>query len=151
MEDVRLATASQRLDGRLKVTEVGVHHRPECRDGAWWWGAAARDQRADDHRREQGGNHPDRGEVNGIGLEDGKISIVPVIGGSRRAVAELNLAGDMGNGIAVAKAMRMIKRRGTGDATTLQASGQAIFGITAAFPVRPRRHLTRLILLPRRV
>ena len=33
----------------------------------------------------------------------------------------------------------MIKRRGTGyDATTLQASGQAIFGITAAFPVRPR-------------
>ena len=142
VEDVRLALASQRRDGRLKVTEVGGSITVQ--NVEMELGGGVPPLHAINGRMTIAENKAEiiltEGEVNGIGLEDGKISIVPVIGGKPpRAVAELNLAGDMGDGIAVAKAMRMIKRRGTGyDATTLQASGQAIFGITAAFPVRPR-------------
>ena len=142
VDDVRLAVVSERRENKLKVATVEGSITVQNVEMAL--GGGVPPITGVDGRMTIADNKAEiiltEGRVKDIALNNGKISIVPVIGSKPpRAVAELGLSGDVGDGIAIAKAMRMIKRRGDGyDATTLQASGAAGFDISARFPVRPR-------------
>ena len=142
VEDVRLDLVSQRDENRLKVRQIDGSIT--VRDVEMALGGGVPVMTGIDGRMTIADNKAEiiltEGDVSGLGLETAKVTIVPVIGGKPpRAVAELNLNGDMGDGIALATSMRMIKPGNGGyDATTLRASGQTIFDVVTRFPVRPR-------------
>lgn len=142
VEDVRLDLVSQRDENRLKVRQIDGSIT--VRDVEMALGGGVPVMTGIDGRMTIADNTAEiiltEGDVSGLGLETAKVTIIPVIGGKPpRAVAELNLSGDMGDGIAVATSMRMIKPgKGGYDATSMRASGQTSFDIVTRFPVRPR-------------
>ncbi|MDA7599033.1 AsmA-like C-terminal domain-containing protein [Alphaproteobacteria bacterium] len=77
-------------------------------------------------------------QVDELAVQQGRVMIAPIIGGQPRAIADLNLKGELASAITIANSFGLTKAGGVFDLETIEASGEVEMAIKTGFPVGPK-------------